>query len=129
MIVCLIYAPIFVIQLMNLLTLPDHLLSYKFTDFFSNSLRGVHTNSHTNFVYMLRILLCMWYRSFLYRHATTFDYWSRSSENNKSVYYTIHTICFGLFDHHEVCMNKNSKYIMFMLNYMRKIDPFFKVMY
>jgi hypothetical protein len=37
---------------------------------------------------------------------------------SQSVYYINHTTCFGLLDHHQVCMNKSNKYITFMLNYM-----------
>jgi hypothetical protein len=35
-----------------------------------------------------------------------------------SVYYINHSTCFSLFDHHLVCLNKNGKYVIFMLNCM-----------
>jgi hypothetical protein len=34
---------------------------------------------------------------------------------------------FLLFDYHHVCVNKNGKYIAFMLNYVIKIYPFFNI--
>jgi hypothetical protein len=54
MIVGLIYTPIFVIQFMNLLALPDHLHTISLSmclinsQTFSNSVTGVHINSNTN---------------------------------------------------------------------------------